>query len=626
MFTGIVQALGTIQAAAQTETGRRLVVTLGELAGAKIAHGDSVCVSGVCLTAVSCEEGSVQFDVIAETLKCSTLGGRKVNDRVNLELSLRGDSFVGGHFVQGHVDAVGKIVRLQENRQDWRITFQVPAANIPFIVPKGSIAVDGVSMTIAETKDDTFTLAIIPTTLQKTTLAALRVGDHVNVETDILARTVVHYLQLMGGSGAGGAGGGGQAADHARETSGIGHGMNEAAPQLPPSDKPVDPSPQPSPAGFGTAAYADPRPTIGITMGDPGGVGAEVIVKALADPEIRKLARYVIFGLNELMAYMADLAEVEPYWWRDQHERFSLNGLPVPAAFRDRYPHDVVVLDYDEFSILWLDHRGATKAGGTASMQFINDAIQAALKQKIDAIVTAPICKESWKLAGFDRWPGHTELLAEKTKARRYAMMFAAPPSIENQKSKIENSVARSGILPGHKGLRVVLCTIHQALFDLRNTFKIGTVFDPIDLAHRALVEWFGIEKPRIAVCGLNPHASENGLFGDEEKRIIEPAIMMARQHGIDATGPFPADTIFIKAVQGQYDLVVAMYHDQGLIPVKLLDFAGSVNITLGLPIIRTSPDHGTAFDIVGKNKADPSSMKAAILMAVEAATTRRRG
>jgi 4-hydroxythreonine-4-phosphate dehydrogenase len=170
----------------------------------------------------------------------------------------------------------------------------------------------------------------------------------------------------------------------------------------------------------------------------------------------------------------------------------------------------------------------------------------------------------------------------------------------------------------------VVLCTIHEALFELRNSFKIGTVYDPIDLAHRALVDWFGIEKPRIAVCGLNPHASENGQFGDEEKRIIEPAIMMARQHGIDAQGPFAADTVFIKAVQGHFDLVVAMYHDQGLIPVKLLDFAGSVNVTLGLPIVRTSPDHGTAFDIVGKNRADSSSMKSAILMAVEIARQRR--
>ncbi|HVT81050.1 MAG TPA: 4-hydroxythreonine-4-phosphate dehydrogenase PdxA, partial [Phycisphaerae bacterium] len=324
--------------------------------------------------------------------------------------------------------------------------------------------------------------------------------------------------------------------------------MSDAAAQ------PPQPAPEP----------VDPRPTIGITMGDPAGIGAEVILKALADKELRKLARFVIFGLNELMAYVADLAEIEPFWWRDQHERFSLNGA-MPQTLRQQYSHDAVVLDYDEFSILGLETRGASKAGGLASMQFLNDAISAAMKGKIDAIVTAPICKESWKLAGFDRWPGHTELLAERTKAKRYAMMFAAPPSRGA-------APTRSAPVGGHKGLRVVLATIHEPLFELRHTFKIGTVFDPIDLAHRALVDWFGIEKPRIAVCGLNPHASENGLFGDEEKRIIEPAIMMARQHGIDATGPFPGDTIFIKAVQGQYDLVVAMYHDQGLIPVKLLD------------------------------------------------------
>jgi 4-hydroxythreonine-4-phosphate dehydrogenase len=379
---------------------------------------------------------------------------------------------------------------------------------------------------------------------------------------------------------------------------------------------------------------SDARPTIGISMGDPGGIGAEVVVKALADPELRKLARYVIFGLNELMAYAADLAEIEPYWWRDQHERFSQNGAAEAIAGGPKtYPHDVVVLDYDDFSILGLDARGATKAGGMASMQFVTDAINAALRHKVDAIVTAPICKESWKLAGFDRWPGHTELLAEKTKAKRFAMMFAAPPPVlSTQGAPAGPPGAQAPAAPGtphsplvaHKGLRVVLCTIHEALFELRHRFKIGTVFDPLDLANTALRDWFGIEKPRIAVCGLNPHASENGQFGDEEKRIIEPAIMMARQHGIDAHGPFPADTIFIKAVQGQFDLVVAMYHDQGLIPVKLLDFEGSVNLTLGLPIVRTSPDHGTAFDIVGKNKADPSSMKAALRMAAQIAARRK--
>jgi 4-hydroxythreonine-4-phosphate dehydrogenase len=360
-------------------------------------------------------------------------------------------------------------------------------------------------------------------------------------------------------------------------------------------------------------------PTIGISMGDPAGIGAEVIVKALADPEIRRLGRFVVFGLNELMAYAADLAEIEPFWWRDQHERLR------------SYEHNVVVADYDEFSILGLDRREPTRAGGAASMQFVLDAASAAQKGSLDAMVTGPICKESWKLAGFTRWPGHTELLAEKTKARRFAMMFASLPADSPHRRTDGSGVRGQGsaaaaaapLLPGHKGLKVVLCTIHHALFDLRNILKIGTVFDPIDLAHQALVDWFGVEKPRIAVCGLNPHASENGQFGDEEARIITPAITMARNQGMDVQGPFSADTIFVKAAQGAFDLVVAMYHDQGLIPVKLLDFAGSVNLTLGLPIVRTSVDHGTAFDIVGKNKADPTSMKAAIVMACDIARRR---
>ncbi len=167
--------------------------------------------------------------------------------------------------------------------------------------------------------------------------------------------------------------------------------------------------------------------------------------------------------------------------------------------------------------------------------------------------------------------------------------------------------------------LNVALATVHLPLMDIRNVLTIGRVFDPIDLGHLAMQQ-LGCENPRIAVCGLNPHASEDGHFGDEERRIISPAIQMAQDQGIDAHGPFPADTIFHHALNGKYDLVVAMYHDQGLIPVKLLAFDESVNLTLGLPIIRTSPDHGTAFDIVGKNKANPGSMKAAIRLAAQLA------
>ena len=312
----------------------------------------------------------------------------------------------------------------------------------------------------------------------------------------------------------------------------------------------------------------------------------------MADPAVRRLARFVIYGMNELLGYAADLAEIDPYWWRLQHDSSR-------AAYD--LVHDVVVLDYDEYSMLGQAIQRPTKQGGQASLRFLDDAVAAVTRARgepghLDAIVTAPVCKESWSLAGC-RFPGHTEFLAHRTKAKRVVMMFATPK------------------------LNVALATVHLPLMDIRNVLTIGCTFNPIDLGHRAC-QRLGIAQPRIAVCGLNPHASENGQFGDEEKRVIQPAIEMAQHDGIDVHGPFPGDTIFRDAVAGRYDLVVAMYHDQGLIPVKLLAFDEAVNVTLGLPIIRTSVDHGTAFDIVGRNRADPSSMKAAIRLAVKLASS----
>jgi 4-phospho-D-threonate 3-dehydrogenase / 4-phospho-D-erythronate 3-dehydrogenase len=332
---------------------------------------------------------------------------------------------------------------------------------------------------------------------------------------------------------------------------------------------------------------SDYRPTIGITLGDPAGIGPEVIVKALADPVLRHRAKYVIYGMNELLAYAADLAEFDVFWWRDQ-----FNGR------LKSYPHDVVVVDYDQYSLLGHAVRAPSRVGGDASMRFCLDAIDACQRKIIDAVVTAPIAKESWKLAGY-HFPGHTELFAQRTGARRFAMMFAGGP------------------------IKVVLATVHIPLNSLWGRLNIGAVFQPIDLVHEALVNWFDISKPRIAVAGVNPHASENGQFGDEEERIIEPAILMAKDQGIDVTGPYPPDTVFLAARDGKFDAVVAMYHDQGLIPVKLLAFDRAVNLTIGLPIIRTSPDHGTAFDIVGRNKANPGSMRAAIEMAIDLAVKR---
>jgi len=328
---------------------------------------------------------------------------------------------------------------------------------------------------------------------------------------------------------------------------------------------------------------------IGVTMGDAAGIGPEVVVKALADPEVRRAAKYIVFGMNEHLCYAADRAEIEPFWGRHQHEKIGRE-----------YPYKAVVADYDEYSVPpWL--KEPSRVAGEASVKFCVDAIAAAKAGIIDAVVTAPISKMSWKLADAS-WPGHTELFAQKCKSPRKAMMFVAGP------------------------LKLALATIHEALFEVRHKFTIGCVFEPIDLLNDALKEYFGLDNPRIGVAALNPHAGENGQFGDEEQRIIAPAILLAQEQGINCVGPIPADSLFLRAVHGEFDAVVAMYHDQGMIPVKLLDFEHAVNITIGLPLVRTSPAHGTAFDIAGRNLANPGSMKQAILTAIQMAKVRRAG
>jgi 4-hydroxythreonine-4-phosphate dehydrogenase len=329
------------------------------------------------------------------------------------------------------------------------------------------------------------------------------------------------------------------------------------------------------------------QPVIGVTMGDPAGIGPEVVVKALFEPELRKAAKFIVFGMDEQLRYAADRAEIEPYWGRHQHEKISRE-----------YPHKVMVADYDEYSVPpWV--KSPNKVAGEASVRFCLDAIEAAKVGIVDAIVTAPINKTSWKLAG-TKWPGHTEMLADRCKSPRKAMMFVAGP------------------------LKMALATIHEALFEVRHKFTIGCIFEPIDLLDEALKEYFDVENPKIGVAALNPHAGENGQFGDEEQRIISPAILLAQEQGINCLGPFPADTLFLRAVNGEFDGVVAMYHDQGMIPVKLLAFETAVNVTIGIPIIRTSPAHGTAFDIAGKNIANPAGMKAAIKTAMQMAATKK--
>ncbi len=325
------------------------------------------------------------------------------------------------------------------------------------------------------------------------------------------------------------------------------------------------------------------KPLVAISMGDPCGIGAEVIVKALADPELRAMGRFVVFGFEDVLRAAADAAEIKPYW-------FGVSGCD-----EIRVDSGVVCRSLEDGTAgYWVQPR-PTEKGGLASLRFFEEAIALAKSGVADAIVTGPIHKTSWKLSGC-RFAGHTDKLASDLSAKRYTMAFVGG------------------------GLRVALATTHIGLMQLRNRFTLGSVFQPIEHLDQALKEWFGIQQPRIAVLGLNPHAGEGGLFGDEEGRVISPAIQMARNQGIDVEGPFPADSFFTPRSRSRFDGVVAMYHDQGLIPVKMLAFDSAVNVTLGLPVVRTSPDHGTAFDISGTNGADPGSMREAIRLACQVA------
>jgi len=239
-------------------------------------------------------------------------------------------------------------------------------------------------------------------------------------------------------------------------------------------------------------------------------------------------------------------------------------------------------------------------AAGRSAYDAVVAAVADAMSGRVDAVATAPISKEAFALAGLP-WHGHTELLAHLTGAPSVAMMFYA------------------------EALRVVLATIHEPLAAIPGLLTRAEVERVVGLAARELPT-FGIARPRLAMCGLNPHAGEGGVIGTEEQQVIQPALEACRAAGIDVAGPFPADTLFVRASRGEFDAVIACYHDQGLIPVKLLAFGKAVNVTIGLPIVRTSVDHGTAFDIAGTNKADPGSMVEAICLAARLAAARASG
>jgi 4-hydroxythreonine-4-phosphate dehydrogenase len=343
------------------------------------------------------------------------------------------------------------------------------------------------------------------------------------------------------------------------------------------------------------------KPLLGITLGDPSGIGPEVVLRALADRRARAAARFIVYGRAAILRRVASKFNLpQPEW-----EAFDFKHRPAgDGPFLYDYFSRSTRIDrrFSRLvSRLALAGR-ATKWGGYVSKEWTWCAVVDALSRvMVDAIVTAPISKEALHKAGWP-WPGHTEMIASWTNTRKPVMMMVGG------------------------GLRIALVTTHAAIKDLPGLITRKNVLDTIRIVDRDLKRRFGLRKPRIGVCGLNPHAGEAGLFGTEEKKAIAPAIREARREGIACDGPIPADAAFTPKLRARYDVFVAMFHDQACIPVKMLAFDSGVNVTLGLPIIRTSPDHGTAYDIVRKGIANPGSMVAAILLAAQMARRKRRG
>jgi 4-phospho-D-threonate 3-dehydrogenase / 4-phospho-D-erythronate 3-dehydrogenase len=316
----------------------------------------------------------------------------------------------------------------------------------------------------------------------------------------------------------------------------------------------------------------DPIPAIALTIGDPAGVGPEIVLKALADPAIAPLARWIVVGDARVMESAA-----------------AITGIPLESAR---------LVDADTAAGREPCELGRLNARcGAAAVEYVRIATEMCLRGEAGAMVTAPLNKEAVTLSGRP-FSGHTEYIAELCGSTESRMLLASDR------------------------LSTVHVTTHVALREAC-LLDTGRILRTIELGHDAM-RLLGFAAPRIAVCGLNPHAGEHGLFGDEDERLILPAIRAAAEQGIRCSGPHAGDTVFLQGSRGAYDLIVAMYHDQGHIAMKLIDFEGTVNISLGIPIIRTSVDHGTAFDIAGRNKADARSMKQAMRMAARMAKARR--
>jgi|TARA_B100001971_G_C18243566_1_gene572608 4-hydroxythreonine-4-phosphate dehydrogenase len=335
-------------------------------------------------------------------------------------------------------------------------------------------------------------------------------------------------------------------------------------------------------------------PLIAITMGDPAGIGPEIIIKALSQLKTYSLCRPVVVGDASVLEDACNIT----------HRSFKINSIKHPKDGKFKFGI-VDTIDLGNVEMSKLQYGQVSAMCGKASGEYIEKTINLALSNEVKATVTAPIHKEAFRLGGWgEKYAGHTEMYADLTKTKHYSMMLA------------------------HGNFRTVHVTTHVSLLEACKLIKKDRVLDVIRIANDACLS-LGITEPKIGVAGLNPHAGDNGLFGSEEVNAIEPAIKVAQKEGMNVQGPVPADTIYSKAIGGWYDIVVSMYHDQGHIPMKLSGFQwdegknnwktiSGVNVTLGLPIIRVSVDHGTAFGKAGKGIASSDSMIDAIKMAIE--------
>ena len=359
--------------------------------------------------------------------------------------------------------------------------------------------------------------------------------------------------------------------------------------------------------GHGTnTQHTTNRPKVGLTMGDAAGIGPEIIIKALTHKSVYSMCQPIVIGSPAILQDACQLISPDA-------PQLKLNIIKTPMQASATHG-TIDVLDVSSISPEEICRGTIDVRAGAAAVKAIEVAVQLAMDGQLDAITTAPICKAAINRAGTP-YSGHTEMLAAFTNTPEVVMMLCTPEAL-TCKPALETTTCGDEITPSVENNQVAFAvsfvTNHIALADVPKHLSIPRIANVIRITQQVLIRC-GISEPRLVVAGLNPHAGENGMFGEEEAHFIRPAIAQVQTQNGTIDGPLPADVLFVKANQGQWHAVIAMYHDQGNIPIKLLGFGKLVNVTLGLPIIRTSVDHGTAFDIAGKGVANESSLIAAL-------------